>query len=164
MGNQEIQIRFTHNVNIIADKVVPGSLGAVGYDDEGVKTKRWDIIKDGILVNYQATRDQVHMIGQNESHGCSYADNWSSVHSNVCRTFHSRQAKTLTPDEMIRTSRKDLHCWRGVLSLSINNVITSSSVAQMFFEIKNGKIGEQLEDVAYNQYTRVLECLQRSLR
>ena len=30
-------------------KVVPGSLGAVGYDDEGVKTKRWDIIKDGIL-------------------------------------------------------------------------------------------------------------------
>ena len=28
-------------VNIVADKLQPGSLGAVGYDDEGVKAKRW---------------------------------------------------------------------------------------------------------------------------
>ncbi len=63
----------------VADKTQPGSLGAVGYDDEGVKTKRWDIIKEGMLVNYQAIRDQAHMMGQNESHGCCYADNWSSV-------------------------------------------------------------------------------------
>ena len=49
------------------------SLGAVGYDDEGVTTKRWDLIKDGMLVNYQATRDQVHILGEKESHGCSYA-------------------------------------------------------------------------------------------
>ncbi|WP_239692408.1 metallopeptidase TldD-related protein, partial [Microbulbifer mangrovi] len=66
-------------VNLFADKVQPGSLGAVGYDDEGVKTKRWDLVKDGVLVNYQATRDQVHMIDQKESHGCCYADSWSSV-------------------------------------------------------------------------------------
>jgi TldD protein len=43
------------------------------------QAKRWDIIKDGILVNYQATRDQAHIIGEKESHGCSYADSWSSV-------------------------------------------------------------------------------------
>src|SRR5258708_1411812 len=34
-------------VNIIADKTQVGSLGAVGYDDEGVKCKKWDLIKDG---------------------------------------------------------------------------------------------------------------------
>ena len=66
-------------VNLYADKTRPGSLGCVGYDDEGVKTKQWDIIKDGILVNYQATRDQAHIIGEKESHGCSYADSWNSV-------------------------------------------------------------------------------------
>ena len=45
-------------VNIFADKTQPGSLGAVGYDDEGVKAKRWDLIKEGVLVNFQpyATR------------------------------------------------------------------------------------------------------------
>jgi predicted Zn-dependent protease len=25
--------------------------------------KQWDLIKDGILVNYQAIRDQAHIIG-----------------------------------------------------------------------------------------------------
>ncbi|MFN8889553.1 MAG: TldD/PmbA family protein, partial [Cyclobacteriaceae bacterium] len=66
-------------VTIFADKIQPGSLGAVGYDDEGVQCKRWDLIKDGILVNFQAIRDQVHMLGQTESHGCCYSQSWSDV-------------------------------------------------------------------------------------
>ncbi len=41
--------------------------------------RTWDVIKDGILVNYQAIRDQAHILGLNESQGCCYADNWSSV-------------------------------------------------------------------------------------
>ncbi|MEE9170574.1 MAG: TldD/PmbA family protein, partial [bacterium] len=61
-------------VNFFADKTQEGSLGCVDYDDEGVKCKRWDLVKDGILVNYQAIRDQVHIIGEKESHGCCYAD------------------------------------------------------------------------------------------
>ena len=66
-------------VNIFADKTQPGSLGAVGYDDEGVKCKQWDLIKDGKLVDYQAIRDQAHILGKSESDGCCYADSWSSV-------------------------------------------------------------------------------------
>jgi len=49
-------------VNLVADKTQPHSLGAVGYDDEGVKCKKWDLVRNGVLVNYQAIRDQVHMI------------------------------------------------------------------------------------------------------
>ncbi len=66
-------------VTIVADKLQPGSLGAVGYDDEGVKTKRWDLIRNGVLVDYQAIRDQAHIIGKTASDGCCYADSWSSV-------------------------------------------------------------------------------------
>src|SRR5258707_3068395 len=66
-------------VNVVADKTQVGSLGAVGYDDEGVKCRKWDLIKDGILVNLEAIRDQVHMLGQKESHGCCYAQSWSDV-------------------------------------------------------------------------------------
>ena len=55
-------------VNLVADKTQVGSLGAVAYDDEGVKCKEWDLVRNGILVNYQAIRDQVHMIDQKESH------------------------------------------------------------------------------------------------
>ena len=67
------------SIDGLADKVQPGSLGAVAYDDEGVKTKQWDLIRDGKLVDYQAIRDQAHILGKKESDGCCYADSWSSV-------------------------------------------------------------------------------------
>src|SRR5688500_3704650 len=66
-------------VNFVADRKQPHFLNTVGYDDEGVPAKEWDLVKNGILVNYQATRDQVQILGQTESHGCSYADSWSNV-------------------------------------------------------------------------------------
>jgi TldD protein len=143
------------NVNIVADKVVPGSLGAVGYDDEGVPCKQWDIIKDGILVGYQATRDQVHMLGQTESHGCSYADNWSSVQfQRMPNISLAAGKKRLTPDEMVKDVKKGIYII-GDGSFSIDQQRFNFQFGgQMFFEIKNGKIGEQLEDVAYQSNTQ----------
>ena len=66
-------------VNLVADKTQVGSLGAVGYDDEGVKSKKWDLVRNGVLTNFQAIRDQAHMIGEEESHGCCYAQSWDDV-------------------------------------------------------------------------------------
>ena len=54
-------------------------MATCGYDDDGVKTTRWHLIKDGMFVDYQTTRDQAHLIGQKASHGCSYADSWGSI-------------------------------------------------------------------------------------
>ena len=54
-------------------------MATCGYDDDGVKTTRWPLIKDGVFVDYQTTRDQAHLIGQKASHGCSYADSWASI-------------------------------------------------------------------------------------
>ena len=36
--------------NVTADKTIPGGLGTVGYDDDGVKTTKFPIVRDGILV------------------------------------------------------------------------------------------------------------------
>ncbi|MBJ7310179.1 TldD/PmbA family protein [Rugamonas sp. CCM 8940] len=142
-------------VNIVADKTTPGSLANVGYDDEGVQCKRWDIIKDGILVNYQATRDQAHIIGESASHGCSYADNWSSVQFQRMPNV-SLQAgkKKLTPDEMIKDVKKGIYIV-GDGSFSIDQQRYNFQFGgQLFYEIKDGKIGAQLEDVAYQSNTQ----------
>src|SRR5437868_11804619 len=66
-------------VNIVADKLQPGSLGAVGYDDEGVKCGEWDLAKDGELVNYQAIRYQAHIIMPKASKACSFARSWAEL-------------------------------------------------------------------------------------
>lgn len=142
-------------VNIVADKTQVGSLGAVGYDDEGVKTKKWDIIRNGILVNYQATRDQVHMIGQNESHGCCYAQSWEDVQ------FQRMPNISLEPglekyslQDMIKDVEKGIYILgRGSYSIDQQRYNFQFG-GTLFYEIKNGEIVGMLEDVAYQSNTQ----------
>jgi len=56
----------------------------VGYDDDGVKTSQFTIIDQGIFRNYQTTREQAHLVGDKESHGCSQADSWATVPFQRC--------------------------------------------------------------------------------
>jgi TldD protein len=143
------------NVNIVADKTTPGSLGCVGFDDEGVKGKRWDIIRDGILVNYQATRDQAHIIGEKESQGCSYADSWSSVQfQRMPNVSLEAGKKKMTPDDMVKDVKKGIYIV-GDGSFSIDQQRYNFQFGgQLFYEINNGKIGAMLEDVAYQSNTQ----------
>ena len=142
-------------VNFIADKNEPMSLGAVGYDDEGVPAKRWDIIKDGVLVNYQATRDQAHIIGEKESHGCSYADSWNSVQFQRMPNVSLAPGKEqLTPDEMVKDVKKGIYILgRGSYSIDQQRYNFQFG-GQLYFEIKDGKIVGPVEDVAYQSNTQ----------
>jgi TldD protein len=142
-------------INIFADKTQPNSLGAVGYDDEGVKCKRWDLIKDGIFVNVEAIRDQVHMIGSNESNGCCYSQSWSDVQ------FQRMPNVSLAPGkepyslpEMIKAVEKGIYiAGRGSYSIDQQRYNFQFG-GQVFYEIKNGEIAGMLDDVAYQSNTQ----------
>jgi TldD protein len=137
-------------VTIFADKVQKGTLGAVGYDDEGIKTQRWDLIKDGVLVNYQAIRDQAHILGLKESQGCCYADNWSSVQfQRMANVSLAPGKEKLSPDDMIKNIENGIYIV-GEGSFSIDQQRYNAQFGgQLFYEIKNGKVTQPLEDVAY---------------
>jgi len=137
-------------VNIVADKVQPGSLGAVGYDDEGIKTKRWDLVKDGKLVDYQAIRDQAHIIGKTESDGCCYADSWSSVQFQRMANVSLQPGTTpMVAADMIKNVEDGIYII-GDGSFSIDQQRYNAQFGgQLFFEIKNGQLGQMIEDVAY---------------
>jgi TldD protein len=142
-------------VNIVADKTQVGSLGAVGYDDEGVKSKKWDLIKDGILVNYQAIRDQAYIIGLKESQGCCYAQSWQDVQFQRMPNVSLQPGKTpLSVDNMIKNVEKGIYII-GDGSFSIDQQRYNFQFGgQLFYEIKDGKIAGMLNDVAYQANTR----------
>ena len=142
-------------VTLFADKTQDHSLGAVGFDDEGVKTKRWDLVKDGVLVDYQAIRDQAHVLGHKESHGCCYADSWSSVQFQRMPNVSLAPGKEkLSVDEMIAGVEKGIFIV-GNGSFSIDQQRYNFQFGgQLFYEIKDGKIVGMLRDVAYQANTQ----------
>ncbi len=142
-------------VNIIADKTQPHTLGKVGYDDEGVPAKQWPLIKDGILVDYQAIRDQAAILGQTESDGCCYADNWDSVQFQRMPNV-SLQAGTEKRSvfDMIKGVEKGIYIiGRGSYSIDQQRYNFQFG-GQLFYEIKNGELVGMLDDVAYQSNTQ----------
>jgi len=142
-------------VNIVADRTQENSLGKVAFDDEGVEAKEWDLIKDGVLVNYQAIRDQAHIINEPESHGCCYADNWNSVQFQRMPNVSLRPGKEkLSANEMIKGVDRGIYIvGRGSYSIDQQRYNFQFG-GQLFYEIKDGEIVGMLNDVAYQSNTQ----------
>ena len=141
-------------VNIIADKLQPNSLGAVGWDDEGVKTKEWMLIDQGKLVDYEKIRDQAYIVGQDASDGCCYSQSWRDVQFQRMPNVSLRPGTAkMTPDELVKGVEKGIYI-AGNGSFSIDQQRYNSQFGgQVFYAIEKGKITEMLEDVAYQTNT-----------
>ena len=151
LDKRESRFRYgSDKVTLFADKTQPGSLGAVGYDDEGLKCKRWDLVKDGILVDYQTIRDQAHILGKTESDACCYADSWSSVQfQRMANVSLAAGKEKLSVADMIKGVENGIYIV-GDGSFSIDQQRYNAQFGgQLFYEIKDGKITHMIEDVAY---------------
>jgi TldD protein len=153
------QLKFGSSVmNIQGDREQPGSLAAIGWDDEAVKPIRFDIIKDGIFVDYQTTREQATMlewyykkVGKPvRSYGCSYAQSWADVQFQRMPNVSLLPGKNdYTWEDMISQTDKGVAII-GDGSFSIDQQRYNGQFAgQCFYEIKGGKIVGMLKDVAY---------------
>jgi TldD protein len=141
-------------VNVVGDKTQENGLATCGYDDDGVKTSRWHIIKDGVFVDYQTTRDQAHLIGQKASHGCSYADNWSSIpFQRMPNVSLEPGPRDLSEKDIIGATDDGIYI-KGDSSYSIDHQRYNFQFSgQTFWEVKKGRITTQLRDLAYQSNT-----------
>ncbi len=65
-------------VHLTSDATAQYGLGTFGYDDEGVKAKRIDLVKDGLFVGYQASREDAAQVDVEVS-GNMRADGWENL-------------------------------------------------------------------------------------
>ncbi|MCV0373000.1 MAG: TldD/PmbA family protein [Nitrosarchaeum sp.] len=54
----------SENLNVFDDPTISHSLGWYHYDDEGVKTKRTNLVENGILKNHMQNRETAHVFGK----------------------------------------------------------------------------------------------------
>jgi TldD protein len=149
-------------MTVRGDRSQPGACATIGYDDEGVKPEDFDIIRNGVFVDYQTTREQAPWLEwwyEKEgrpvrSHGNSNADSWASVQ------FQRMPNVSLMPGE------KDLS-WDDIISATDRGIAIvgdgSWSIdqqrynaqfgGQLCYEIRGGKLAGLLKDVAYQLRT-----------
>ncbi|MBI3932797.1 MAG: TldD/PmbA family protein [Acidobacteria bacterium] len=141
-------------VGFVADRTQKDALATCGYDDEGVPAGEWDLVKDGVFVDYQTTREQAAWIGRDRSYGCSYADSWGSVpFQRMPNVSLRRGSDRVTLDELIADTKQGIFI-EGNASYSIDQQRYNFQFSgELFWEIKDGKIAGMLEDVAYQAVT-----------
>ncbi|QMU71916.1 TldD/PmbA family protein [Streptacidiphilus sp. P02-A3a] len=148
-------LRYGSDVmHVTGDRTVEHGLSTIGYDDEGVRTQSWDLIKDGTLVGYQLDRRMAKLKGLGRSNGCAFAD--SPAHVPVQRMANvSLQPAADGPDTagLIAGVENGIYIL-GDRSWSIDmQRYNFQFTGQRFFAIRNGRLAGQLKDVAYQATT-----------
>ncbi len=141
--------------NVTADRIKPGGIGTVGFDDDGVKTQEWPIVRDGILVGLQTNREMAHLVGEKESRGCTQANSWRDYPFLRMPNVHldAGPAGSPTPEEIIADT-KDGVLIDGRGSYSIDQQRYNGQFGgNAFWEIKNGKKTRMVSNVTYNAIT-----------
>ena len=147
-------------MNIQADRLQPESLARCAWDDEGVPAEQWNVIERGMFKDYQTTREQAAwiagMTGVKRSHGCSFADSWSSVQFQRMPNISLMPGdKEIGMDDIVAaTDRGIIVKNRGSWSID-NQRYNFQFSGQLFYEVKGGKITGMLKDVAYQSTTPV---------
>ncbi len=141
-------------MHVTGDRTVEHGLATIGYDDEGVATQSWDIVRDGRLVGYQLDRNMARLKSLGRSNGCAYAD--SPGHVPVQRMANvSLQPVTDGPstEELIAGVDRGLYVV-GDKSWSIDmQRYNFQFTGQRFFLIRGGRLAGQVKDAAYQATT-----------
>ncbi len=149
-------------MHVTGDRTIRHGLATTGFDDEGVQTQTWDIVRDGVLVGYQLDRSMGHMMPElsgpehprGRSNGCAYAD--SPGHVPIQRMANvSLQPAVDGPstEELIGRVDHGLYVV-GDKSWSIDmQRFNFQFTGQRFYAIRDGELVGQVRDVAYQATT-----------
>lgn len=143
-------------VTITANRSMPRGLATVKWDDEGITPDDFTLVKDGVLVDYQTTREQAAWLApwyQKQgkpvrSHGCA------SASSALAITMQHMPNLVLEPgltnisfDDLVADTRKGLAIIGGQVTTDFQErtgTIGTINGVGMVREITNGRLGPVL--------------------
>ncbi|MFY0408261.1 TldD/PmbA family protein [Solicola sp. PLA-1-18] len=144
----------SEHMNVTGDRTEQHGLSTIGFDDDGVETQSWDLVRDGTLVGYQLDRRTAALKGFDRSNGCAFAD--SPSHVPVQRMANvSLLSDPSGPDTAGLVSGVSDGIYAvGNRSWSIDmQRFNFQFTGQRFFRIKDGRLAGQVRDVAYQATT-----------
>lgn len=142
-------------VNLVFDPTIPHTLGSYKYDDEGVETKKFYIVENGIFKNYMTDRETAHELGYEHSFGNARIANYNRIPLVRMGNLHllpdPQGPKDI--DEMIEETK------HGVFGLNWKSHSIDDKRMNFQFStelgwlIENGEIVKPLKNVVYTAAT-----------
>lgn len=138
-------------VNIYADPTIPGGAGSYMYDDEGVRARRVELVREGIFLNHLTSRESAAAVGE-RSNGSMRADGWKGLPivrmSNICIEPGALSLADLIADTddgiLLSTNR----------SWSIDDLrLNFQFGTEVAYEIKKGRLGRMYKNPVYHGIT-----------
>jgi TldD protein len=138
-------------VTIVADATIPGGLGSFGYDDEGVKAQRAYLVKEGLFVGYQTSRETAAVLNQ-QSNGTMRADGWNRIPL-IRMTNINLEPGEWELEELIADTKDGFFLDTNKVWSIDDKRLNFQFGVEAAWEIKNGKLGKMFKNAIYTGIT-----------
>ena len=139
-------------VNIYADPTIEGGAGSYLYDDEGIKTRRVDIIKNGRFVDFLTSRETAKFLGK-KSNGSVRANGWNNIPIIRMSNINIEPAKSGSLNDLIADTKDGIFL-QANKSWSIDTLRLNFQFGmEIGWEIKKGKITRSFKNPVYSGIT-----------
>jgi TldD protein len=141
-------------VNITSDATIVGGLGSYAYDDEGVAAQRVDLLKEGMLVGFQTSRETAARVGADRSNGTMRAEGWENFPLIRMANVNLLPGSG-TLEDLIADVKRGIYMNTNK-SWSIDDKRKNFQFGcEIAWEIKDGKLTRMLKDPRYTGITPV---------
>jgi TldD protein len=139
-------------VNVTADATVPGSLGAFGFDDEGVPGQRKFLVRDGVLEDFLTSRESAPAIGR-ASNGCMRADGWNRIPIIRMTTISLEPGAAGTLSELIADTDDGVYIETNNSWSIDDRRLNFQFATEIGWEIRDGELGTMIRSPNYTGIT-----------
>ncbi len=142
-------------LTVVDDPTLPGKFGSYVYDDEGIRARRVEIIKNGVLMSYLNDRETSALLGlEPNGHGRAQGYNYQPL-VRMSNTYV--EPGDWSFEEMVEEVRNGLYMIgdKGGEVDTANGTFTFG--AKEGYLIENGEVKAQVRDVALSG--RILDVL-----
>lgn len=145
------------SLTVKGDRSQPGSCARVKWDDEGIEPNDFTLVSNGVVEDYQTTREQASWIGDwyarrgvtPTSHGCSAAESAFFIpiqhRPNISMVPANKDLGFL---DLVAGTDKGLAFVGASSGYTDHQYLNWQVQPNMIYEIKNGKLGAAVGDCA----------------
>ena len=140
------------HVTISANRSAPAQLATVRWDDEGVESQQFPLVKDGVLVDFQTTREQAAWLAP------YYQQRGQPLRSRGCAAAESALFITMqhSPNLDLAPNSAAVHLDDLIADVPDGVLITDGQVMQIDFQTRSGLLVGQMREIKRGRLGRLI--------